>query len=202
MQYEQESAPMQPNRREPEWYVLFVRSNQEWRVAQQLSSRAVENFLPTYESVRQWRDRKVTLHRPLFPGYVFVKLPFIERCKALLVPNVVNLVGPRNDPSVISNEEIEWIRLGMSHGKAQPHRCLNAGDWVVIKNGAMAGMQGILIRMQNGTRVLVQLDMISRAFSVEVESSWLDAGSRPRWLQRYSKDARSPGSPEILSRHN
>jgi hypothetical protein len=45
---------------------------------------------------------------------------------------------------------------------------------VVIKAGAMAGMEGVLMRMQNSTRVLVQLNSISRAFTVEVDSNWLE----------------------------
>jgi transcription antitermination factor NusG len=167
-------AGMQAEWLAPKWCVLFVRSNQEKRVAQHLSSRAIEHFLPAYESVRQWRDRKVKLLSPLFPGYVFVRLPLVDRPKALLVPNVVNLVGTRNVPAVISDEEIEWIRRGMAHGKAEPHPYLKAGDAVMIKAGPMAGMEGILIRMQNSIRVLIQLNSISRAFAVEVDSNWVE----------------------------
>ncbi len=187
-------AGIQANWLDPKWYVLFVRSNQEKRVAQHLSSRAIEYFLPAYESEHQWRDRKIKLLSPLFPGYIFVKLPFTERSRVLLVPNVVNLVGTRNAPSLISDEEIESIRLGITHGKAKPHRYLSVGDWVVIKTGAMAGMQGILIRMQNGTRVLIRLNVISRAFAVEVDSSWVELAARSLRLQRGSEKT---GPPEV-----
>ncbi|HEY6253199.1 MAG TPA: UpxY family transcription antiterminator, partial [Candidatus Angelobacter sp.] len=136
---------------EPKWYVLFVRSNQEKRVAQHLEYRAIEHFLPVFESVRQWRDRKVKLQSPLFPGYVFVRLAMTERLKALVVPNVVDLVGTRNVPTAIADQEIDWIRRGVGHGKAQPHPYLRAGIRVVIKAGAMAGMEGILLRTQNST---------------------------------------------------
>lgn len=156
---------------EPKWYVLFVRSNQEKCVAQHLSSREVEHFLPTYPWLSQWRDRKVKLLKPLFPGYVFVRLSLADRLKALLVPNVVNLVGTKNAPSIVADEEIEWIRRGVAHGKAEPHSCLTAGDLVVIKSGRMAGIEGVVIRMQNSTRLLVRLNSISRAFTVEVDSA-------------------------------
>lgn len=156
----------------PKWYVLFVRSNQEKRVAQHLTDRSIQHFLPALDSVRQWRDRKVILSRPLFAGYVFVRLPLVERLKVLVVPSVVNLVGTASAPSVVSDEEIQWIRCAVEHGKAEPHtyQTLKIGLWVVIKAGAMAGMEGILIRMQNNTRVLIALNSISRAFTVEVDS--------------------------------
>lgn len=159
---------------EPKWYALFVRSNQEKTVVQHLSSREIENFLPAYESVRQRKDRKVKLLSPLFPGYVFIRLCLADRLKALLVPNVVNLVGIGNAPAVISDEEIDSIRRGMAHGKAEPYPYLKAGDAVVIKHGAMAGLEGILIRVANGTRVLIRLNSICRAFGVEVDSDWVE----------------------------
>lgn len=167
-------AAMQPEWLVPNWYVLFVRSNQEKRVAQHLSSRAVEYFLPTYESPRQWQDRKVTLVSPLFPGYIFVRLALIERSTVLHVPNVVSLVGTRNIPSVIPNEEIEWIRRGIAHGKAEPHPYLKLGDLVVITVGPMAGIEGSLIRMHNCARILVRLNSISRAFVVEIDSNCVE----------------------------
>src|SRR5947209_9498032 len=95
---------------EPKWYVLFVRSNQEMRVAQHLQYRDIEHFVPVFESVRKWRDRKVKLSRPLFPGYVFVRMPLTERLKALVVPNVVDFVGTRNVPS-----DRKSTRLNSSH---------------------------------------------------------------------------------------
>jgi transcription antitermination factor NusG len=168
---------MQANWLGPKWYVLFVRSNQEKRVAQHLESRGVEHFLPLWETVRQWQDRKVKLANPLFPGYIFVRLSLVDRLKALLVPNVVNLVGTKNAPALISEEEIEWIKRGVTHGKAEPHPymgTLKAGTPVTIKTGPMKGMKGVLARIQNSMRVLVLIDSISRAFAVEVDADWIE----------------------------
>jgi transcription termination/antitermination protein NusG len=156
---------------ELKWYVLFVRSNQEKRVARSLSERGIEHFLPCYPSVRQWKDRRVKLEMPLFPGYAFVRLPFRERMKVRTVPNVVSLVGTRVSPSVISEDEISWIRLGLECGKAAPHEYLEVGERVEITYGAMSGMRGILLRRHNGARVVVSLDSIGRAFVVEVDAA-------------------------------
>lgn len=159
----------------PQWYVLFVRSNQEKRVAGSLHERGVEHLLPCYSSVRHWKDRRVRLDMPLFPGYVFVRLIFTERLKALTVPNVVSLVGRKDAPAMISEEEIAWIQSGVAHGQAQPHKYLKAGQRVMIMEGPLSGMQGILLRRSNGARVVISLSSISRAFVVEVEESSLKA---------------------------
>ena len=155
------------------WYALHVRCNQEKNVAQSLDSRGVEHFLPSYQSRRRWKDRQVTLDMPLFPGYLFVRLPLLERSKALMAPNVVSLVGTRNVPAVIQEEEIENIRRGLKHGKVEPHDVLQVGQRVMIVEGIMEGMEGILLRKQNRTRVVVSLDSIVRAFAVEVDAEWV-----------------------------
>ena len=155
---------------QPRWYVLFVRSNQEKRVAEALRGRDVEYFLPCYKSPRQWKDRRVLLEIPLFPGYIFLRLPLAERARALTVPNVVALVGTRTRPSAISEEEIAWIKLGIEHGRAEPYPYLKVGERVVVTEGVMRGMEGILIRKANNTRVVVSLDSIARAFTVEIEA--------------------------------
>jgi len=153
------------------WYVLFVRTNQEKRVAQGLGERGVEHLLPCYSSLRQWKDRRVRLEMPLFPGYVFVRLPLIERLRALTVPQVISLVGKKESPAAVSPEEMDWIRTGVAEGKAEPHEYLQAGQRVMITEGVMRGMQGILLQKRNTMRVVVSLDSIARAFVVEVEAT-------------------------------
>jgi transcription antitermination factor NusG len=63
--------------------------------------REVEHFLPLYTSVRQWKDRRMTMHVPLFPGYVFVHLPLRERLRVLEVAGVARLVGFHGTPAAL-----------------------------------------------------------------------------------------------------
>ena len=58
---------------QPRWYAVQTCANHEKRVSQQLCQRTVEAYLPLYESMRQWKDRRMRLELPLFPGYVFVR---------------------------------------------------------------------------------------------------------------------------------
>ena len=166
------------------WFVLFVRSNQEKIISHRLADREIEHLLPCYRSLRQWKDRRVMLERPLFPGYLFVRLPFEERTKVLTIPNVVSLVGKRSTPSVVSDEEINWIKCGMKYGNAMPHPYLAEGEGVRVVAGALAGMQGILLRKQNNTRVVISLDAISRSFVVEVDLDSIEPVTQSPYLYR------------------
>lgn len=150
------------------WYALFLRCNHERQVAAHLNGLQMEHFLPCYNSVRQWKDRRVKLEIPLFPGYLFVRLPLRERMKVLTIRQVVSLVGKKNSPSPISDEEIAWIRAGVEHGNAAPHEYLEAGQRIVITDGVMCGMEGILLTVRSHARVVISLQSIGRAFVVEV----------------------------------
>jgi len=168
----------------PKWFVLSVRANQEKKTAQRLASYEIEHLLPCYRSLRQWKDRRVTLEMPLFPGYVFVHLPFVERVKVLSLPYVVGLIGSKNAPSVVSEDEIDSIRRGVEFGNAAPHGTLVEGQHVIITDGVLRGMQGTLLRSQNNTRVVVAIDSIARCFAVEVDISCLKPTGRILTQQR------------------
>jgi transcription antitermination factor NusG len=159
----------------PRWYVLFVRSHQEKNVVHSLRQRGIEHLLPCYSSVRQWKDRRVRLELPLFPGYVFVYVPLADRLQVLTIPYVVSLVGRKDAPATISCEEIDWIRSGSAYGKAEPHAYLRVGQRVMISTGSFAGMRGILQRRSNGLRLVVSLESIVRAFTVEVDEGSVES---------------------------
>ena len=115
-------APERNAAAEVQWYAAYTIANHEKRVAQQLTWRSVEHFLPVYESVRRWKDRRVRLRLPLFPGYVFVRLALRDRLRVLAVPGVARLVGFDGCPTVVPAEDIEAIRACLEGNRdVQPH---------------------------------------------------------------------------------
>jgi transcription antitermination factor NusG len=154
----------------PCWYAAYTRANHERRVAEQLAERGVENFLPQYESVRKWKDRKVTLQMPLFPGYVFVHLAVVNRLRVLEVPGVASLVSCAGRPVAVPEEEFVRIREFLRRGlRAEPHPYLKAGRRVRVRSGPMEGLEGIVVRRKNRSRLVVVLEVIQRAMAVEVD---------------------------------
>jgi transcription antitermination factor NusG len=158
----------------PQWCVAYTSANHEKRVTEQFSQRSVEHFLPLYESERRWKDRRIKLQMPLFPGYVFVRLPLCDRLKVLQVPGVARLVGFNGQVAVLADNEIESLRTTTAaHFRAEPHPYLKVGRRVRIQRGALEGVEGILIRRKNTLRVVLSIDLIMRSVSVEVDASVL-----------------------------
>jgi len=158
-------------------YAAYICVNHEKRVAEQLAIRGVEHFLPLYKSVRRWKDRRVSLELPLFPGYVFVRMALRERLRVLQLPSVVRLVGFGGLPLALPDEEVEILRSGLSHGrKAEPHPYLSVGRRVRLTGGPFAGLAGTLLRRKNGTRFVISFELIQRSIAVEVDEGDLAAG--------------------------
>jgi transcription antitermination factor NusG len=157
---------------EPQWYAVYTCANHEKQVARQFLERSIEHFLPVYETVRRWVDRKKRIQLPLFDGYVFVRISLHNRVDVLRVPSVVKLVGFNGHPAMLSVQEIEFLKNTLlPQLRAEPHPYLTAGRRVRIVRGALQGAEGILIRKKKASRVVVSIDLIARAASVEVEAA-------------------------------
>jgi len=159
----------------PRWYAAYTSANHEKRIAEQLKIQQVEYFLPLYPSVRQWKDRRVTLQLPLFPGYVFVRMALRDRLGVQRIAGVAWLVGFNGKPAQLPESEMDNLRASLGRGiKAQPHPLLTIGQTIRVKRGPLAGLQGILVRRKNQMRLVVSVQLIQRAMSVEIDESQVE----------------------------
>jgi transcription antitermination factor NusG len=157
---------------EPHWYAAYTCANHEKHVTQQLERRSLECFLPLYESVRRWKDRRVRLELPLFPGYVFVRLALRDRLQVLQIPGVARLVGFGGHPTPLPVEDIEAIRACLAgRHPMQPHRYVQRGQRVRVLSGPLAGLTGIVVRQKKRTRFVISFDLLMRSVSVELDIS-------------------------------
>ena len=160
---------------EPRWYAVYTYANHDKKVRDQLKQRSVESFLPVYETVRRWKDRRVRLELPLFPGYVFVHLALRDRLRVLQIPNVVRLVGFGGQPAALPDQEIEALRQGLAREmRIEPYPYLKVGHRVRVKSGPLQGLKGILTRKKNGSRFVISLGLIMRSVATEIDVAELE----------------------------
>ena len=157
------------------WYAVHIRSRHEKKVADQLAGKNVKFFLPLYTAQHRWKDRLAKVELPLFPGYMFVQIPLVERLRVLEVPGVVKLVSAAGVPVPLDDSEIEILRQGLTEKlKAEPHPYLKIGTRVRIKAGSLAGLEGILLRKKDSFRVVISVDLIMRSIAVEIAAADLE----------------------------
>lgn len=154
---------------EPHWYAAHTRSRHEKKIAEQLAGKGIEFFLPLYETQSRWKDRLARVELPLFPGYLFVQLALRDKLKVLEVPGVVRLISFGGHPAPLDDSEINILRQGLTKTlKAEPHPYLKAGNRVRVKTGALAGLEGVLLRKKDSLRLIISVDLIMRSIAVEV----------------------------------
>ncbi len=153
------------------WYVARTLPRHEKRVAQLAAERKLPSFLPTYHSIRRWKDRRKELELPLFPGYCFVKMELQHKLRLLQLPGVVDLVLFQGKPAPVSDEEMKSLCHSLQGARLQPHPYLKAGKRVRVQHGPMTGLEGIFVRWKDRERIVISITLIQRSVAVEVDES-------------------------------
>lgn len=155
------------------WFVLHTKSRQEKALAEDLASLGVSHFLPLIKQVRHYGRRKISVALPLFPGYLFVRgrkerIYLADRSKRLVsVISVSNQVG--------LNWELRNLNLALSnHVGLDPFPFLKSGVRVEVRSGPLRGLQGLVEARNQTNRLVLQVEMLGRAMSMEIEASLLD----------------------------
>jgi transcription antitermination factor NusG len=153
------------------WYALYTCSRHEKQVAAQLEQRDFEVFLPLYPSLRRWKDRRVELQLPLFPGYLFVRIPLQHRIEVLNVPGAVRFVTFNGRPAAVTDNDLRSVRSALTEGlRVQPSPYLKIGRRVRVRGGPLTGTEGILVRKKDRFRLVLSIDIIMRSVAVEVDA--------------------------------
>jgi transcriptional antiterminator NusG len=157
------------------WFALRVRSKHERVAALHLRERGYEEFCPSYKAERQWSDRIKITEQFLFPGYVFCRLNVLDRLPILTVPGVVDIVRFGDAILPIPEHEIEQVRTLVSSGLlVTPWPFLQVGQSVLIEQGPLAGVEGIILKAEKGKcRLVVSISLLQRSVSTEVERMWI-----------------------------
>src|ERR1700674_422894 len=149
---------------ESSWYAIYTRHQHEKMVAQILTSKGFNTFLPLYAASHNWKDRIKALSLPLFPCYVFLKGGIERRLQIITTPGIYGLVSSAGQPAAIADFEIEAIRRVVESGtRVEAHPFLKCGKWVKVKLGPLAGIEGNLVRKKNISRLVLSVEILGTA---------------------------------------
>jgi transcription antitermination factor NusG len=169
-----------------DWYALYTKHHHEKVIARNLIYKGFETFVPLYESARNWKDRVEHVYMPLFPCYVFFKGDLGRRLDIMKVPGIFSLLSNAGQPAVIPVAEIESIRdVARSGARLEPHPFLNYGDRVRVKFGPLTGVEGILVRKKSVYRLVLSVEMLGQAASVEVDAVLIERLNTRPCIEHY-----------------
>ena len=173
-----------------DWWALYTRHQHEKTVAEMLSAKGFEVFLPVYESIRRWKDRSKKLTLPLFPCYVFVCGGLDRRLQVVTTPGVHTILFHGENVAMIPGVEIEAIRKVVEGPfRVEPHPFLKCGERVRVTRGSLQGVEGVLVRKKNLYRLVLSVDMMAKSVAVEIDATDVEPASVR------SSNGISPGQP-------
>ena len=155
------------------WYAVYTRARHEKKVAFQLQQHSIEFFLPLYKQEKRWNNGlRVQIELPLFPGYLFTRIPLSRRLEVLKVSGVVSFICAGNDcPVALPVSDIDHLRIALDKFRTEPHPFLTIGQSVRIIAGPLTGLEGILMEGRNQSKVVLSIDLIKRSVAIEVDSA-------------------------------
>ena len=173
-------APRNPNMK---WYIIHSYSGFERKVKESLESR-IQAFglqdkigkvlIPT-ESVTEVRGgKKYTSERMFYPGYVLVEMDMDDHVWHVVksTPRVTGFVGTGQQPTPLSEEEVQHIvyRVGESKDKPKLKVKFEKNDSVRITEGPFASFTGVVDDVNDERETLkVMVTIFGRSTPVELE---------------------------------
>lgn len=151
------------------WFVLYTKSRNEKKVAEQLAKKGIEVFCPLIKKERKWSDRKKIVEEPLFKSYCFVNLAENEREKVFDTPGVVRYLFWLKKPAIVKQKEIDLIKDLLNEFD---HELLEVSDFhiddaVIINSGIFFGNDGQIVDMQ-GKKIVVKIASLKLSITIDL----------------------------------
>lgn len=153
------------------WYAIQVRPKSERFVAQHLTGKGYETFVPMYVARRKWSDRVKQSEQPLIPNYVFCEMGGDVVAPIVTTPSVIRFVGCGREIYPIEPHEMDALQRVNAHRLGAPWPGFSEGQSVEIQEGPLTGLRGVLVRIKGGHRLVLTVSQLQRSISVEIDEA-------------------------------
>lgn len=155
------------------WWVAHTKSRNEKALANDLIGKKVCYFLPMTWKIRRTKGRKIRSLLPLFTGYLFFCGNEEQRVESLKTNRVANILEVNDQEKLIS--ELYQIEQAIRAGAPLiPHKYIKEGQRCRVTSGPMAGLEGIVESSKNVTRLILKVDILGQAGSLEIDTDSIE----------------------------
>ncbi len=153
------------------WMVVYTKPQHEKKSQHFLNQHGIEVFLPLQKELRQWSDRKKWVEKPLFPGYLFVKIANKEYYSVLQCPGIVKFIYYNGAPATVAPGIIKGIKNQLKRTQeifVEPiDTSLECGQEVEIKSGPFKGLNGKLLQIKGKQKLAIEIECMNRKILIE-----------------------------------
>lgn len=157
------------------WFVVWSESRAEKKVESRIAAQGIEPWLPKVTERHKWNDRWKDVVLPLFPGYLFARGRLDQLHSLLRTPGVVTVVKNAGKPALLSDSFIASLRSAIEAGvpttPVAEMIAFDVDDEVIVQDGPLAGLRGIVQEVRSGRRLVVWIEQIGRGVAFTIGSS-------------------------------
>jgi len=156
-----------------EWWVVHTKSRNEKALAHDLIRKNMCYFLPMSWKVRRKSRRKIKSLLPLFGGYLFFCGNEDERSELWRTARVANFIEVRDQEKLL--KELMQIEQALRAGAPLvPDKYIKTGQKCRVMAGPLLGLQGVAVKTRGAMRLILQVDMLGQAASVEIDIDMIE----------------------------
>jgi transcriptional antiterminator RfaH len=164
-----EAGGLQAAAADSRWLVYYTISRREKDLMRKLEAAEIPFYCPLVRRrLKSAGGRTRSSYVPLFPGYLFSRADDEQR-RAALATNTIARWIPVSDERMLVNDLRAIHRLIASDSPLTPEARLEAGQPVRVRSGALAGIEGTVIRRRGEERLLVAVRFLNQGASIELE---------------------------------
>jgi transcription antitermination factor NusG len=155
------------------WFVAHTRPRCEKKLAEYCEREGLSATLPCYHAAHKYRGKTVVFRKPLFPGYVFLRIENGDRQKVWSSDFVANLLEVFDQATLA--RQLEEILLALETNlEIRLAPTIGDGMRVKIVHGPLRGIEGWVEARHGTSVVLLRLDFIGQAAAVKMEATDLE----------------------------
>ena len=153
--------------------MAHTKPRQEKAFAHDLRRERIAYFLPLIEKLTIIRGRRFTPFLPLFPGYVFVCGSDEDRYECYARNRVATMI-PVADQEELVGELVQIQRALDADAPVDPWPYLKRGRRCRVTAGPFAGIEGIISRRKDVTRLVLAVETLGQAVAMEIDAALLE----------------------------
>jgi transcription termination/antitermination protein NusG len=162
---------------EKAWYVFYCKSRAEKKVFEQLIHKDFTVYLPLYQTLRIWSDRKKKVSLPMFPGYIFVQCsPINFSALQQTSPGLVAPVKIGSQYAILRQEEINFLQKIETNGieavfsSTKPE----VGNRVKVIAGPLKDYEGFCMEETAENFLVVHVEAVNQYVKIRIHASKLE----------------------------
>lgn len=155
-----------------QWYAVAVKPRHDKAVSRTLENKGYPVIVPLYKK-HYWQAKRLRESElPLFPGYVFCRFNAQTRLPILMTPGVIQVLGAGRVPTPVDEGEMASLQTALDlQLHLSPYPFLETGQRVRIKEGALAGIEGVVVDLKPCLRIVLSITLLRRSILLEIDSN-------------------------------